>query len=308
MHRSFAETYPYEYDYTFNSLQRVKPIDGEMVSFAPFTSDKDPKKDNTILVYGVQKDAKLISLNGSNGTKLSMDQVIITRALADKNNIHEGDYLHLKSKLTSREITIKVDKIAEFYLGQFVYMPLDRFNTLSGFPKGSYLEVYSTKKLDIAPGRLISTINKNDMLEGYKAMLKPIEYMMGIFGFLAFVIGLIIIYVVTSLIIEENKGNISLFKILGYRTGELYALVLNTNTWFVILGYILAIPLAFYSLGVFFGSMTADMNMNIPVKLNKIYILIGFFLIFLTYEFAKFLNRKKITNIKMSDSLKNSLE
>lgn len=308
MNKSFDETFQYQYDYMFNSIQTEKATEGEIVSLGEFTTDKGHNENNNFIIYGMEKNAKLVSLKDSKGNLLSMDQVIVTRALANKNNIHEGDYLPVKNTITSREYTLKVDKIAEFYLGEFVYMPIDSLNIMCGYPPGSYLELYSTRKLDIKPESLISANNKEDIIEGYKTMVKPFQYMIGMIGFAAFIIGLIIIYVVTSLVIEENRGNISLLKILGYGKKSIYALVLNTNTWFVIIGYLLAIPLVFYSMGAFFDILTADMNMSIPVRLHILYILAGFIFIFLTYELAKFLNRKKITNIQMADSLKNKME
>ena len=111
-------------------------------------------------------------------------------------------------------------------------------------------------------------MNKSDTIEGYKTMVAPIQYMVGMISLAAFVIVLISIYVVTSLIIEENRNNISLMKILGYRKKELYKRLLNTNTWFVILGFMLSIPLVFYFVDAFFQSMTADMSISIPLYKN----------------------------------------
>jgi hypothetical protein len=54
--------------------------------------------------------------------------------------------------------------------------------------------------------------------------------------------------------------------------------------------------------------MTADMGMNIPAVLNKNNIVIGFIIIFLTYELMKYINRRKILVISMADSLKSRME
>ncbi|MGZ0039801.1 FtsX-like permease family protein [Paenibacillus ottowii] len=44
---------------------------------------------------------------------------------------------------------------------------------------------------------------------------------------MAFIIELIIIYLVTSMIVEKNKSTISLMKIFGYRKKEVSSLILN---------------------------------------------------------------------------------
>ena len=307
MNNNFEDTFHYSNDYVFNSLQTNTPKEGEKVSFSPFTYEEG-KADNTVIVYGVQKDANFITLKNSAGEKLAMDQVIISRTFAQKEHVHVGDTIQLKNKITAKKITLPVDQIAQYYLGETIYLPLDMFNSLCGYPAGSYLELYTGEKADIDANSLISATNRSDTLNGYKNFVKPLQYMVDMIGIAAFLIGLIIIYVVTSLIIEENRGNISLMKILGYQKRELYQLLLNSNTIFVFLGFVLSIPMVFYSLDVFFHIMTADMSIIIPVKLNNLYIFIGFVIVIFTYELAKLLNRKKIVDINMADSLKNRME
>ena len=121
---------------------------------------------------------------------------------------------------------------------------------------------------------------------------------------MSFIIGLIIIYVVTSLIIEENKGNISLMKVLGYRKKEVYSLILNSSTFIIILGYILGVPILLVSLTALFKSVTKSMNLALPVKIDNMYLIFGFVVIYLTFEVSKALSKKKINKIEMTEALK----
>ncbi|HEY5562847.1 MAG TPA: FtsX-like permease family protein [Clostridiaceae bacterium] len=121
---------------------------------------------------------------------------------------------------------------------------------------------------------------------------------------MAFIIGLIVIYVVTSLVIEENKANISMFKIWGYKKKEIYSLILSSNIILVIFGYIISIPLIIMSVASFFNVMTEDMNITIPAKLNINSVLISFVIIIIAYEISKSLNKSKIMKIPMAASLK----
>ena len=110
------------------------------------------------------------------------------------------------------------------------------------------------------------------------------------------------------MIIEENKFNISLLKVLGYSKKIIYSLILNSNTFLVIIGYIISIPLILLFIGKYFDMLANQMNIALPVKLNNLNIVIGFIFIFITYEVSKFLNKKKIINISMVESLKSRLE
>lgn len=52
-------------------------------------------------------------------------------------------------KLDSKEYNVTIDSIAESYVGNYIYMPLSKFNSMLNYPSGSYIGIWSTEKLDI---------------------------------------------------------------------------------------------------------------------------------------------------------------
>ncbi|KWX83204.1 hypothetical protein AMQ83_31675 [Paenibacillus riograndensis] len=148
--------------------------------------------------------------------------------------------------------------------------------------------------------------DKSEQIEGYQTFVKPIRYMVGVVALISFVIGLIIIYVITTMIIEENKASISLLKILGYSKQKVSALILNSNIFVVIIGYCISIPLINQLMDLFFKA--AFPSMAIPTKLEFKNIVIGFLIILVTYEVSKYLSKKKVMEISMADSLKSRVE
>lgn len=307
MGTSFENTYRYQYIYSFNALQTDQPESGEKVSLSSFTAQSGGKQISTV-IYGIQPDAGLIHLTDAKGNQLNYNQVIITRALADRFSLQPGDSIAVQDKVSGKKATLQVDSIADYYMGDFIYMPIDRFNSMFGYPQGSYLQLYSDKKLDIPSTELVSTTDRQYMISSYNTIIQPLRVMAGGIGVTSFLIGLIILYVVTSLLIEENRETVSLLKVLGYDRKSLYSLLLNPYTGFVLLGYLVSVPLVLYSLGLFFYTMTAEMNMSIPARLNPVDMLLGLIIILATYELTKLLNRRKITGISMSDTLKNKWE
>jgi len=123
---------------------------------------------------------------------------------------------------------------------------------------------------------------------------------------MAFMIGLIVIYVVTSLIIEENKETISLLKIFGYRKKEVNSLILNSSSGIIVIGYLLGIPLILASMSMMFKSLTESVNLAMPVTISYPYIIVGFIIIYLTYTLAKALSRRKINQISMGEALQSA--
>jgi putative ABC transport system permease protein len=124
----------------------------------------------------------------------------------------------------------------------------------------------------------------------------------------AFIFGLVIIYIVTGLIVDENKGTISLFKVLGYKNKEINKLILNSHTFIVIIGYMIGIPVLVGSINAMYRSLAESLQMVIPVKLSIWYILLGFVIVMLTFELAKLMSRKKINRVTMSEALKAGTE
>ncbi|NRT75702.1 ABC transporter permease [Clostridium beijerinckii] len=303
---SFNEAFKYNYHYVFNSIQNGEPEKGEPFLEMPFAMKYDDK--TTFTVYGVSPDSEYISFKDKSGNILKPDTIIITRPLADKLNISPKDTLKVINRLDSKEYNITVDSIAETFVGQYVYMPLDSLNNMLGFPSGSYIGLWSTEKIDIPENKLLTVVTVDDMKKAFDTMTKPLQAIIGSIAFISFIIGLIVIYVVTSLTIEENKDNISLLKVLGYRKKEIYSLILNSSRFIVVLGYILGVPLLLGSLTALFKSMTKEMSISFHVTLDNIYIIIGFVIIYLTFELSKLFIRKKINKISMAEALKSRVE
>lgn len=306
MKDSFNEAFKYNYHYVFNSVQQGKPENGEAFSEIPFALKSDDRVNFT--VYGVSPDSRYISFKDKSGNIIKSDKVIITRPLADKLNLRPKDKLEIVNRLDSKEYSITVDNIAETYVGHYIYVPMEKLNALMGFPSGSFMGLWSTEPLDIPESKLLASVTVEDMRKAFDTMTKPLQASMAVIAFMSFIIGLLVIYVVTSLTIEENRENISLMKVLGYRKKEVYSLILNSSSFIVVLGYILGVPLLLASLSAMYSSVTKDMNLSIPVTINYSYVLVGFIIIYLTYELSKLVSRRKINRISMAEALKSRLE
>jgi putative ABC transport system permease protein len=306
MKDGFEDAFKYNYSYVFNSFQQGSPENGEAFSETPFTLESDNK--TSIALYGVSPNSKYITFKNKSGEKLSTDEIIITRALADRLKVLPQDAIKIINKLDSKEYSITIDSIAESYVGNYIYMPLSEFNSMLNYPPNSYIGIWSTEKLDIPQNKLLTTVTKDDIKGAFSTMTAPIQTSLGTMAFMSFIIGLIVIYVVTSMVIEENKENISLMKVLGYRKKEVYSMILNSSSFLVVLGYVLGVPLLLASLSAMFKSLTKEMSISLPITISYSYLVIGFVIIYFTFVVSKTLNKKKINRISMNEVLKSRLE
>lgn len=306
MKDSIEGAYKYKYQYFFNKLQSGTPAEGEAFSESLVSPASD--SDIHFAIYGVNPDSRYVVLKDSEGNPLAVDHVIVTKPLAEKLNIQAGDTVQVAGKANSKKFDVTVDSVADTFVGTNIYMPIAMFNELHGYSAGSYMGLWTDKKLDLPEESLLNVTTVDDIKKAFDSMLAPMQAMIGAIAAVSFIIGLLVIYVVTSLIIAENKNNISLMKVLGYRKKEVYSLILNSSSYIVILGFIIGVPVILASLDAMYKSVTKTMTFALPVRIDYIYVIIGFVIIYLTFEVSKALSRKKVNRISMTEALKSRAE
>jgi len=300
-------TYHFQFEYFFKA-PRSDPYPPGVEPFAAdlFLSETD--ENLSFYVSGVLPDSKLLSFVDKSGASLSTDQVIITRPLAERLKVKSGDTLNVLRKLDGQAFSLKIDSLADTYVGKYIFMPLADYNAQFGLPEGSYLGLWSPTALEIPQDQLYWRKSIDESIAAINALTEPIQTMIVMYSTVAFFIGLIVIYLVTSMIIEENRASISLLKIFGYRKKEVNSLVLNSSTIVVVAGYLLGVPLILASIRGLLQSLDSSVGITLPVSINPLYILIGFVVVMLVFELSKLLSRKKVDAIPMSEALKASME
>ncbi|HEU4965733.1 MAG TPA: FtsX-like permease family protein [Bacilli bacterium] len=304
MGEQYEAIYRYNYQYLFNTFQQDPPQQGEKLSLAAFDATTASDKKTTILVYGIEPDAELIRFQDEQGARLDFQDNIMTKSLAKQLDVQAGDDVSLVNQLTSETVTLHIDRIADSYLGNLIYLPLDRFNELNGFPQGSYLGVITNDKAGYPADQLYSVTDSEELQAGYQAMIEPLRYMVFAIAGVAIVIALIVIQLLTSMLIEESQQKVSMLKVLGYRPKELYKLLLGPNTWLVLIGYLLAVPLTILSLQQMFNSLTEEMNVSFPIQLNAANFFIGLAIMLVTYQVSKLFAQRKLKKVSLQASLK----
>ena len=300
-------TYHFQYEYIFKDPHSDPlPAGVEPFSASLFLPESD--ENLSFYVSGVLPNSKLLTFYDASGEPLSTNLVIITRPLADRLKVKAGDTLAALRKLDGKPFALKIDRVADTYVGKYIFMPLANYNAQFGLPEGSYLGLWSPTALDIPQDQLYSHKSIDESIAAIAAMTAPIQTMIFMYSTVAFIIGLIVIYLVTSMIIDENRTSISLLKIFGYRGKEINALVLNSSTIVVVAGYFLGVPLILASIRGLLQSLDNSVGITLPVSINPLYLLIGFVIVMVVFELSKLLSRKKVNTVPMSEALKAGME
>jgi putative ABC transport system permease protein len=300
--------YNFKYEYKFNQLQKdTLPNGAEPFAASLFLPEDNEKKD--FYITGIPENSNLISLEDESGAKINTNQVVVTKPVSRVLNAKVGDSIKIVRKLDGEIFKLKIDAIAETYAGRFIFMPLHVYNEYFGMPTGSYNGAFSNILLDIPDGKSFSMTSLEDKKAGAEELFAQVESMVGMVVFLAFIIGLIVIYLVTSMIVGENTHTISLMKIFGYHKKEINSLILNSSTLVVILGYVIGLPLTTSAIGVLTQSLEDSIGMVVPpASISLQLVLIGFVVVMLAFELSKQLCRKKVNAISMNEILKSGVE
>lgn len=307
LNEGVKEMYNLNYEYVFKSGKTGEPPAGTEQFGAAYVSLVNDD-DVSFYITGVLPGTERIRLKDLSGQTLKPEQNTITAPMAQKLDVNVGDALTVFDTENGKEHSFIIEQVADTYAGDFLFMPLDRFNAEFGLPADAYIGIWSDEPMTFSRGEIQTTKSIDAIVAGFDSLINQMGPM--IYGLIsaAFIVGLIIIYIATGLVVDESRASISLMKVFGYRKKEINKLILNSNTVIVVLGYLLGVPALLGTVDIFYQSLTESLQLVLPVKLNVWYMLLGLIVVMVTYEFAKLMCRKKVARIPMNEALKAGAE
>ncbi len=254
---------------------------------------------------GITENSELITLKDRKGNPLPVqdDMVVISSTMVGRYGLDIGKNLSFVDIINDNEYTVQVTHIADIDSGDFVFTSLGNFNKLMGWENGAYNAIIAQEPLSV-PGDMIYKIKTPEStglaLEKYTLFIRYSIY--GIAA-VAFALGLIILYIIASINIEDNKSHISLMKVFGYRAKEINAMLLNYSRILVVIGYVIGVPVGYMIVKLIF-SIIEMFDISMAIYLKPIYLFAGFVIIVLTFEATKLLCARRIARIPLSEALK----
>ena len=297
-------TLKYAYEYVMNWPQTAPPAGGEPLAGMKFVPDMDLS--SRFEIVGANPQSQMISLADIKGRPIGIDdeKVVVSKTMARKYGLKVGDAIAFTDIIYDKAHSVTITHIADTNLGDVVFMSIDRFCEMIGWDKGTYNAIMSNVPLNIDE-RMIYTIKTpeslSDALAGYMTLMNIVLY--GVAAAAA-LIGLIIMYILASISIDENKGNVSLMKAFGYRKKEIGSLIINGSRIFVVIGFVIGAPLSFIAIGQFLLFIFNLLRLTIEPRLDWYFVLLGFVLVYLSFELSKTACVRRIGKVSMSEALK----
>ncbi|MGX1193019.1 ABC transporter permease [Metabacillus sp. SLBN-84] len=307
MKKTYEDAYRYNYAVHYQEV-KTEPAQAEESPFSAseaIIKGEDGRKDVKTQLIGMDPSTPMLKLIDSSGTELNgtlPDGAVVTQALAAVEGLNAGDSITIQNPWTDQEQSVTVTGVADIFIGHAIYMERGDVNRFLSIEEDAYVGKWTLKK---ESGEAIAAIeDKNAMKKGMEQLLEPTNYSAAVIGVFAFLIGLLIIYLITSMMMDEHTVNISLLKVMGYDRKEISSLLLNVYTPVVIAGYVLGVPLAFISYKGLMASVSESTGFSLPIEPDYLMTAAGFVIIYASYVISLQLSKRKISRIPLQEVLK----
>ena len=268
-------------------------------------------KDENISIVGLDEDNKLHRLfNKKNKaiTESLKDGVIVNSSFALTYDIKKGDNINLK--INNNNYEFEVIEVGNDYNGNKVYINRSELSEIVmkdlsflDIEKNEFYNgVYSKEPLNKDDYMVV--MNKEDILEQSKMLQQFIVVAVYYMIFVAIIIAVLILSILSTMTIEDNYYSISLLKVMGYSKKEVNSMLLQSYFIYSIISYLISVPITAISFNLGVKYLASEFGMVIPLELEWWHILVGLILIIIIFLVGSFGAKKKIDKISLQEVLK----
>lgn len=259
----------------------------------------------TITLKGLEKNNKLYKLysNSKDNITSKLDKgVIISNSFKSIFDKKEGDLITIN--INNKKETFEIVGVSKEYSDFTIYFDIEELSSLysNGESSDIYTGIYSKNKID--SNEYSYVIDKDNIMEQSKSIQGFLYISLGIMIIFSIGISGIILFVLTSLTVEDNYYNISLLKVMGYTKKEVNSMILNSYLGYGIISYLITIPIAIFGMTSFMSGLGKKFNMALPFKFELWQGVVGLTIIIGIYLIGSFSARRKIEKIELQEILK----
>ena len=237
---------------------------------------------------------------------LAQHEVLISPSTYYKFGIQVGDILTLyDDQDIDKTYQVFVKGLAPYDYGLYLYTSLPNYHHILDLHQNSSNALMTYKPLNIKDTKVLNETNKQKMVDGMKNFTTLITVFTSIIIVVASIILIVVIYMLMKMMIDKSKVNISMVKIFGYHPREVSALYLKGNYFFLLIGYLLAIPASYTLTKLFFDSIFESMEQYILPSLSPFSYALGFIIMTLSYVLTTLLLKNNLNQISLTEALKN---
>ena len=282
----------------------------EMFSTTSLVTVDGIRADESITIYGYEDNSRYFSLASLvelvDELNLEGNEVYISTPFHEKFGYDTGDEIVLKEKYSHKKYTFVVKGVYEFPTGLAVFMPNDQFNKTFDKEEGAFSGYLSSLEItDIDDDQIYTTITKDEMM----SLARQLDHSMGGFAdyisWACLIMGILVMYLLTKLIIEKNAVSISMVKVLGYTNSEINSLYVRLTTVVTVLLTIVGALLSIVLLGYLFRLVMYNMEGWFDLFISPMGVVKMILIVLASYIVVSYLDMRHIKKIPLTEALKN---
>lgn len=290
-------------DLVFNSSSNIIKINDEKL-----------EKEIEISFQGIDQKLIYFKVTDENDKdllpNLTGNNIIIPSGISEREEIKIGDVLTFD--INNQEINFKVSGIAEDYLSDTLYANRKTLSETYGFKDSVYTTKFSNDKkyesmtnlTDEEKLSITNIFNFADLQENIENQIKVFNSVIYVVIAFSSFMALIIVLVIANIVVEENKKNISLMKVLGYKNKDISKVILNIYTPFIIVAYLASVPVMTGILKKIVSLIAGDIDLYIPIKTSPLHVLLGLLGMLIAYYIGVSVSKKSLNKIPLAIALK----
>lgn len=297
---SFLSLIDDQYDEMYDNY-KTKTTGAEAFSLYSLKTLPESTIEEDISLYGLQNNSQYIHIKS-----LPKKGVYISKDVADKYNLKKGDRISLKESYKDLRYTFEIKGIYDAPGSMALYMSKSYFNEVFNCQDGYFNGYFSNRKItDLKDDYIASTITQDDLTKVSRQLNVSMGEMFYLVEGFAIVMFIMLIYLLTKMIIENNKVSISMVKILGYTSKEIQKMYVHATTIVIMISTLLSFGITTWILSYAFKIVFEEYAGWLPFYVEGSVYIKMFIMTVISYLFVMMIQMRKIKKIPMDEALKN---
>lgn len=293
----------FDTEYILNTLLDDDTIEGEKFLIGNY--ECDGKK---ITIIGLDEEQTLININTNEGRANIEDGWYLSNISSIVCDVQKGDEIIINSLTTLEEENIKIAGIVNSDVQQALFSSRENVAKLMGVDANLYNAVVSDSKIEIDDSLVATTISPDSMEEQMDAVSKEMKVVIYTFIFIGIAICVAAVYVAVNMLISENRHNISMLKVLGYKDKEINTMIIKANHILLPIGIILGMLTDLFALKWTFIALADMMGVLLPAFLSVKTVVLNVAIVSACYFGTLAVIKRKTNNVDMVECLKDNRE
>lgn len=294
----------YSYQIKYNKLID-EPLNNFETPFLEYTAQPLIDGKSTVFcLYGIEPYNFINPLYDADGTEitsLATDGLIINQFIATAYSLSVGDQLTLEVR--GKTLSFPIVGVVDHYNGPMIYTSMKSLIQELGLDTTVYNGKWSNERP--ASDKNISYIfSIEDLQKNIEVGMEMIRVSLMMMVVIAAILGSMMMILITMFIIDENQKQISILKVMGYREKEISNMILTIYFPFVIIAYLLSIPITKALVDYIMTLIASELPMAIPTDFTFIQAFIGIMTVLITYQLAMKCSKLQLDKISLHEILK----